>query len=84
MTRDVTRTLTFRPARVTNTDEANSMGFVLLAAIFLASAGFLGSTKLAPTKPPATASAPISGSGEGSDKALQASPQSIGPNAPPQ
>ena len=58
------------------------MEFVLLAAIFLTSTGFLVKAAVAPTPIPAVAPAPASGSAEGSTTAPQPSPQLPAMNAP--
>jgi hypothetical protein len=82
MTKGVARMPARASARVTNTGEANSMEFLLLAAIFLTSAGFLVGAAVAPTPSAAIAPAPASGYGEGSTTAPQSRPTSPGMNVP--
>jgi hypothetical protein len=82
MTKCVARMPARASARVTNTGEANTMEFLLLAAIFLTSAGFLVSAAVAPNPPAAMAPASASGSGEDRTTAPQPRPESPGMNVP--
>ncbi|TDY54131.1 hypothetical protein BX592_102278 [Paraburkholderia rhizosphaerae] len=52
----------------------HSMGFVLLAAIFLTSSGFLVGASLAPTSPTTIAPAPASSSGDTEPTSAQLHP----------